>query len=578
MCNNDSKDIEEWCFNKKYQYDHLKPYFVNPDILLKQHDLNKPRSYLLIIFGFLSFFFLALTLVLHGRYQCSKGYSKGLAYTILIGEFFIVFLNCLSQAYISTIPCYLIFLIMSIGIPLIFLGVVGKTLILYVEYINTLKKEKINSIEKYSELFMKSDLNRINYNIIKDSDSSAKISFTSIPKNVPLMKYITERNLLIFVYVADAICVIYSYFAQKKSKFYRITSEEYGYCNHGPWEFIPLYAILYISTIVSCIIYSKLLYLRNRKVKLSKKMFIYILIGLVIFIVYLGFSYSPTLHHKFFFISVEMILSIFVIYVHVLFIGAPVYRMLNMVYLQENLNKSMDSLNFVLENPELCNEFSKYCTVELCIENLLFHKRILKLKEEMEEYENIKLNKSKKDVIEYEREKLFRSHKGRGNNHKINIDPSGREEGGLEVIYEYYNDFYNRNERFPYSNNKNGSNLNISNSSLNDIDEIKSYKNNVKSNYIPIIFIPEVKEIYKKFIAHNSIFEINISNSIYQKISNELNHGDEEYILKNIFDEADKEVLNILYTNIYHKFIKTQKSKNLFSDLELMINNKPTEE
>jgi len=121
---------------------------------------------------------------------------------------------------------------MSIGIPLIFLGVVGKTLILYVEYINTLKKEKINSIEKYSELFMKSDLNRINYNALKDSDSSAKISFTSIPKNVPFMNYITERNLLIFVYVADAICVLYSYFAQKKSKFYKINNE-YGYCNHG---------------------------------------------------------------------------------------------------------------------------------------------------------------------------------------------------------------------------------------------------------------------------------------------------------------------------------------------------------
>jgi len=193
----------------------------------------------------------------------------------------------------------------------------------------------------------------------------------------------------------------------------------------------------------------------------------------------------------------------------------------------------------------------------------------------MEEYDNIKLHKSKKDVIEYEKEKLFRFQKSRGNNHKINIDPLGvSEEGsGLDVIY----DFYNRNERFPYSNNKNGSSLNLSNSSLNEIDEIKSYKNNVNSNYIPIIFIPEVKEIYRKFIAHDSIFEINISNSIYQKISNELNHGDEEYILKNVFDEADKEVLNILYTNIYHKFIKTQKNKKLFSDLELMIN-KPTEE
>jgi len=52
--------------------------------------------------------------------------------------------------------------------------------------------------------------------------------------------------------------------------------------------------------------------------------------------------------------------------------------MLNMIYLQENLNKSMDSLNFVLENPELCNEFSKYCTVELCIENLVSFKFINK--------------------------------------------------------------------------------------------------------------------------------------------------------------------------------------------------------
>jgi len=121
---------------------------------------------------------------------------------------------------------------MSIGIPLIFVSVVGKVLILYVEYINTLKKEKINNIEKYNQLYMKSDLININNENLKDNDSSAKVSFTSIPKNIPFIKYVTEKNFLIFVYVVDAICIIYSLLAQKKSKFYKINNE-YGYCNIG---------------------------------------------------------------------------------------------------------------------------------------------------------------------------------------------------------------------------------------------------------------------------------------------------------------------------------------------------------
>jgi len=116
-----------------------------------------------------------------------------------------------------------------------------------------------------------------------------------------------------------------------------------------------------------------------------------------------------------------------------------------------------------------------------------------------------------------------------------------------------------------------------SNSHLNDFDEITSYRNTVNNDYIPILFINDVNEIYKKYIAHDSIFEINISNGIYQKISHEINHGDENFILKSIFDDADKEVLNILYTNIYGKFIKTQKNKKLFDDLELMINKSPEE-
>lgn len=571
MCDNNSSNIEDWCFNKKFQYQQLKPYFVNPEVLLKQHEPNKPRCYLLLIFGFLSFFFLALTLILHGKYQCSKAYSKGLAYTILIGEFFIVFLNCVNQAFITKVPCFLLFLTISIGVPLVFLGVVGKVVMFYVEYINTLKKERINSSEKYNELFMKSDLEHINSELLKDNNSS-NLSFSSIPKGFPFMKYVNERNLLVIVYSVDILCIIYSFIAQRKSEFYKINNE-YGYCNHGPWEFIPLYVILYASTIVSSVIYARILYLRNRKVKISKKMIVYIFIGLFIFILYLGFSYSPTLHFKFFFITREMILSIFVIYVHVLFIGGPVYRMLNMVYLQENLNKSMNSLKFVLDNPELCNEFSKYCTVELCIENLLFHKRVSKLKTEMEEYERIKSNKSKKEIEDFEKMKLSKSKREIEVVEDANISPCIHEEGGLEVIYEYYNGFYRKTDKFL---NNDIDVLDHSNH-LNHMDEIKSYKNAIHSNYVPLIFIPDVKEIYKKFIARNSIFEINISNSIYRKISNEVNHGDEEYILKNIFDEADKEVLNILYTNIYGKFIKSQKNKKFFDDFELMMT-QPMEE
>jgi len=566
MCNNTSPIIDDWCFNKHYSYERLKPYFVNPDVLLKQHEPNKPRSYLLIIFGFLSFFFLALTLVIHGKYQCSKSYSKSIAYTILIGEFFIVFINSINQAFITKIQCYLLFLTISIGVPLIFLSVVGKILLLYVEYINTLKKEKINNIEKFNGLYMKSDLEQINSEILRDNNSSARISFTSIPNGFPCMRYVTERNILLFVYTMDALCIAYSYFAQKKSKFYRINNE-YGYCNHGPWEFIPLYAILYISTITSIIIYGRILYLQNRKVRVPRKVLIYILIGLFIFIFYLGFSYSPTLHFKFFFVTREMILSIFVIYVHILFIGGPVYRMVNMVYLQENLNKSMDSLKFVIDNPELYNEFSKYCMVELCIENLLFHKRITKLKDEIAEYENIKSHKSRRDIENFERTKMIQT--GRPSDIRFNLFEEENNNGSLDVIYEYYNDYYDRNERFI---NHNFNTLGMSSGYLNDFDEITSYKNNANNNYIPIIFINDVKDIYKKFIARDSIFEINISNSIYQKITNEINNGDDEFILKDIFDDADKEVLNILYTNIYGKFIKAQKNKRLFDDFELMIN------
>ncbi|ORX80434.1 hypothetical protein BCR32DRAFT_280512 [Anaeromyces robustus] len=573
MCNNTSPVIDDWCFNKHFSYEQLKPYFVNPEILLKQHEPNKPRSYLLITFGFLSFFFLALTLIIHGKYQCSKGYSKSLAYTILIGEFFIVFGNCINQAFITKIQCYILFFTISVGVPFIFLGVVGKVLLLYVEYINTLKKEKINSLEKFNGLFMKSDLEHINSETLRDSNSSARLSFSSIPKGFPCMKYVTEKNILILVYTVDIICVIYSFLAQRKSKFYKINNE-YGYCNHGPWEFIPLYIILYISTIVSTIIYGRILYLQNRKVRVPKKVIFYIFIGLFIFILYLGFSYSPTLHFKFFFVTREMILSVFVIYVHILFIGGPVYRMLNMVYLQENLNRSMDSLKFVIDNPELYNEFSKYCTVELCIENLLFHKRITKLKDEIAEYENIKSHKSKREIEDFEKMKIIQA-KRPGD---VKFNPFNNEEGNnggsLDVIYEYYNDYYNKNDRYI---NNNFNTLGMTSNNLNDFDEIKSYKNNVNNNYIPIIFINDVKDIYKKFIARDSIFEINISNSIYQKITNEINNGDEEFILKEIFDEADNEVLNILYTNIYGKFIKAQKNKKLFDDFELMINKSPEE-
>eukprot|EP00833_Pecoramyces_ruminatium_P011248 jgi/Orpsp1_1/1185280/evm.model.c7180000093061.1 len=569
MCNNDSQDIKNWCFNKQYTYNQLKPYFVNPEILLKQHELNKPRSYLLNIFGFLSFFFLSLTLIIHCKYQCAKGYTKGLAYTILIGELFVVFINCILQAFISKVHCFNLFFGMAIGVPLLFLGVLGKMLVLHVKYINSLKKEKINSNEKFNDLFLRSDLENINYKALKDNNSSSKLSFSSIPRDLPFMKYINEKNVLIIIYFITLLCAIYAYIAQRKSKFYIISKDNYGFCNHGPWEFIPLYIILYGSTIVSTIIYARILYLKNVKVKVSKRVIIYLSIGLFIFILYLGFSYSPTLHFKFFFVNREMILSIFVIYVHVLFIGGPVYRMLNMVYLQENLDKSMDSLKFVLDNPELCNEFSKYCTVELCIENLLFHKRITKLKEEIAEYENIKLHKSKREIADYEKEKLSKYKKPQD----IKLNSFVHEEGGLDVIYEYYNDFYNKQDKY-LTGDFNDININTH---LNNLEEIKSYKNNINNNYIPVLFVNDIKEIYKKYIAHDSIFEINISNSIYQKIRNEVNNGDEEFISKDIFDKADDEVLNMLYTNIYGKFIKAQKNKRLFDDFELMINKSPEE-
>jgi len=122
-------------------------------------------------------------------------------------------------------------LTISIGVPLIFLGVVGKVLIFYVEYINTLKKEKINNNEKYNELFMKSDLEHINSELLKDNNSSL-FSNSSIPKSFLPIKYINERNLLIFVYTVDILCIIYSFIAQEKSKFYKI-NDEYGFCNHG---------------------------------------------------------------------------------------------------------------------------------------------------------------------------------------------------------------------------------------------------------------------------------------------------------------------------------------------------------
>jgi len=195
---------------------------------------------------------------------------------------------------------------------------------------------------------------------------------------------------------------------------------------------------------------------------------------------------------------------------------------------------------------------------------------VTKLKEEMEEYERVKSHKSNKEIEDFEKMKLSKSKRGSQREATdVKVDsPCIHEEGGLDVIYEYYNGFYKKTDKFLNSD------FNVLDHSnhLNDMEEIKSYKNVINSNYIPLIFIPDVKEIYKKFIARDSIFEINISNAIYQKISNEVNTGDEEYILKNIFDEADKEVLNILYTNIYGKFIKSQKSKKFFDDFELMIN------
>jgi len=106
-------------------------------------------------------------------------------------------------------------------------------LLLYTEYINTLKKEKINSSGKFNDLFLKSDLNNINSEALRDNSSSSRISFSSIPRDLPFMKHITERNILIVIYFITVLCVIYAYIAQSKSLFYRINTDDYGYCNHG---------------------------------------------------------------------------------------------------------------------------------------------------------------------------------------------------------------------------------------------------------------------------------------------------------------------------------------------------------
>jgi len=130
------------------------------------------------------------------------------------------------------IHCFDLFFTISVGVPLLFLGVLGKMLMLYVEYINTLKKEKINSSESFNHLFLKSDLNNINSDILRDNNSDSKTSFNTIPRDLPFMKHINERNILIVIYTVLLLCLVYAFTAQSKSKFYRI-GNEIGYCNHG---------------------------------------------------------------------------------------------------------------------------------------------------------------------------------------------------------------------------------------------------------------------------------------------------------------------------------------------------------
>lgn len=204
--------------------------------------------------------------------------------------------------------------------------------------------------------------------------------------------------------------------------------------------------------------------------------------------------------------------------------------MLNVKYMKKNLNKSLDSLLFVIERPELCREFSKFCTLEFCIENLLFHNRVKQFKKEIEDYEK-------------ENEKSIK---------KMKLLENTFEEGDIDIIDDYYRGTPERNT------------IKASNSNNHKIEY---------NEYVPEILYHDVIEIYKKFISHDSIYEVNIPNRIYQDIKNELNNSQRQ-IKKTIFDRADMEVLNNLYNDTYQKFLKYQKEIKNINVLEVYTDNR----
>lgn len=208
------------------------------------------------------------------------------------------------------------------------------------------------------------------------------------------------------------------------------------------------------------------------------------------------------------------------VYCHTLLIGYPVFFFFFIFY--------------VIESPELNREFTKFCSLEFCIENLLFHNRVTQFKKEMEDYE--------KDNQKQEEKKI------------TTLYDTAFEESDIDIIDDYYRETDDKN---------------------NKVDDNQTITED-KHDYIPEIFIQEAIEIYKKFISHDSIFEINIPNSTYQKIKKELDDP-QRHIPKTIFDKADTEVLNNLYHDTYQKFLKYQKDMKNFNVLEVYTNNQQQE-
>lgn len=529
MYNNSSPNYDDWCFNKQYQYDLLKEFEENPIDIMENFEPRRIRNIIMAFFGFVSLFYIGITYCIYGKLQRAKRSENILSLLIFIGDFFIIFVNAGLKVHIKQIPCYIILLFNSIGYPLAFVGVLGKIFLLYIKFLNSLKKERINNVERFNGLYYKTDLNYINSKVIKDNNSIST-SFTSIPNDLPFMKYITSTNVVVTVIVTVIITVVYSAIAQNYSKFFKLNGE-IGYCNQGEWEFIPLYVILYISLILAFGMFIRMLHYKNKRFRLSKYVYIKIIIGILLVSFYIDFTYTTSLTYHIWFIDPELIFCVFIVYCHTILIGIPAYKMLNVKYMKKNLNKSLDSLLFVIERPELCREFSKFCTLEFCIENLLFHNRVKQFKKEIEDYEK-------------ENEKSIK---------KMKLLENTFEEGDIDIIDDYYRGTPERNT------------IKASNSNNNHKIEY--------NEYVPEILYHDVIEIYKKFISHDSIYEVNIPNRIYQDIKNELNNSQRQ-IKKTIFDRADMEVLNNLYNDTYQKFLKYQKEIKNINVLEVYTDNR----